>query len=257
MLIEDHDNSYIRYDYSLGSGISSMTTEMYNSSSSWWTRFAPPAVRNLIAVNLLLWLTSLVLLNRGIDLAELFGLHYLGAESFRPYQLLTYQFLHSTSSFEHVLFNMFALFMFGSSVEYQWGSKRFLLFYLLCGITAGLTQEASWWWELRDLAHYAYIQTPDGVLGIPSYLNLLITVGASGSVFGILLACGMLFPNSIVRIYFILPMRMKYFVLLYGLFELGAGIHNTGGTVAHFAHLGGMLGGIILILLWRKKGVIR
>lgn len=230
---------------------------MYRQSPSAWTRWAPPAVRNLIVLNFLFWLASLVFLRRGLDLGELFGLHYFGAEAFRIYQLVTYQFLHSTSSFEHVFFNMFALWMFGTSVEYQWGSQRFLFFYLLCGITAGLTQEFAWWWDLRDITSYAYVTLPSGIVGVPEFLNLLTTVGASGAVFGILLACGMLFPNSVVRIYFVLPMKMKYFVLLYGAFELFAGISNSWGEVAHFAHLGGMLGGIILILLWRKKGVIR
>ena len=229
----------------------------YSQPPSAWTRWAPPATRNLIVINLLLWLASLVFLRRGLDLGELFGLHYFDAELFRPYQLITYQFLHSTTSFEHVFFNMFALWMFGAPVEYQWGWKRFLLFYLLCGVTAGLTQELSWWWDLRDITRYAYINLPTGIVGVPEFLNLLTTVGASGAVFGILLACGMLYPNSVVRIYFILPLKMKYFVILYGLFELFAGISNTWGSVAHFAHLGGMLGGIILILLWRKKGVIR
>lgn len=232
------------------------TNVMYNQSPSLWTRWAPPAVRNLIALNFVLWLASIVFLQRGFDMASLFGLHYFGSEAFRPFQLITYQFLHSTESIQHVFFNMFALFMFGAPVEYRWGTKRFLIFYLLCGVSAALTQELSWWWDLRDIAGYALIALPSGTVTTAEFLNILTTVGASGSVFGILLACGMLFPNSIVRVYFVLPLKMKYFVILYGAFELFAGIYNTWGNVAHFAHLGGMLGGIVLILLWRKKGII-
>lgn len=229
---------------------------MYTDSSSRWTRWAPPAVRNLIALNFVIWIASLVFERMGVDLAEIFGLHYIGADAFRPYQLLTYQFLHSTTSLQHVFFNMLALYMFGAPIEYRWGTKRFLIFYLLCGISAGLTQELSWWWDLRGIKEYALIALPSGTIPTAEFLDMLTTVGASGSVFGVLLGCGMLFPNSIVSIYFIFPMKMKYFVLLYGAIELFAGIHNTWGNVAHFAHLGGMLGGIILILLWRKKGII-
>lgn len=229
---------------------------MYTQPSSGWTRWAPPAVRNLIALNFVIWIASLLFLNMGMDLSDRFGLHYLGAEAFRPYQLITYQFLHSTSSIQHVFFNMLALFMFGAPVEYRWGTKRFLIFYLLCGVSAALTQELSWWWDLREVLQYALINLPSGTVTTADFLNLLTTVGASGSVFGVLLACGMLFPNSTVNVYFVFPVKMKYFVIIYGAIELFAGIHNTWGSVAHFAHLGGMLGGIILILLWRKKGVI-
>lgn len=226
-------------------------------NSSAWTRWAPPVTRNLILINLVLYLASIVLLRRGIDLPELFGLHYIGSEAFRPWQLITYQFLHSTQSFDHVFSNMFALFMFGAAVENVWGQKRFLIYYLLCGISAALVQEVSWWWDLGSaLKGYTSVATPTGVVPVAEFLTYLNTIGASGSVFGILLAAGMLFPNSHVFVGFLIPVRMKYFVVLYGLFELFAGIHNTWGNVAHFAHLGGMLGGIILILLWRKRGKI-
>ena len=152
---------------------------------------------------------------------------------------------------------MFALYMFGSSIEYFWGSKRYLIYYLLCGISAGLVQELSWYYELREVVQYASVQLPSGIVPLDTFLSMLNTVGASGAIFGILLASGVLFPNSYVLIGFAIPLKMKYFVFLYGAFELFAGIHNTWGQVAHFAHLGGMIGGAILIYLWRKKGVIR
>ena len=226
-------------------------------SSSAWTRWAPPATRNLIVINFIIYFASVLLLRRGFDLAEVAGLHYFESSAFRVWQLLTYQFLHSTASIEHVLSNMFALYMFGSSIEYFWGSKRYLIYYLLCGISAGLVQELSWHYELREVVQYASVQLPSGIVPLDTFLSMLNTVGASGAVFGILLASGVLFPNSYVLIGFAIPLKMKYFVFLYGAFELFAGIHNTWGQVAHFAHLGGMIGGAILIYLWRKKGVIR
>ena len=226
-------------------------------SSSAWTRWAPPVTRNLIVINLLIYITSVLLLRRGIDLNELGGLHYFGASNFHFWQLITYQFLHSTASIDHVLSNMFALFMFGSSIEYFWGSKRYLIYYLLCGVSAGLVQELSWYYELQEVMRYDFVQLPSGLIARDAFLALLNTVGASGAVFGILLASGVLFPNSYVLIGFALPLKMKYFVFLYGIIELYAGIHNTWGQVAHFAHLGGMIGGAILIYLWRKKGIIR
>ena len=111
-------------------------------------------------------------------------------------------------------------------------------------------------YELGDLSGYELIRTEAGLYSTKDFLNLLVTVGASGSVFGILLAFGMLFPNAYVFVGFFIPMKAKYFVFLYGALELYLGVHNTGGGVAHFAHLGGMIGGLILILLWRKKGEI-
>ena len=228
-----------------------------STSSSAWTRWAPPVTRNLIVINFIIYLASSVFLRRGFDLTEVAGLHYFGSSSFGLWQLLTYQFLHSTSSIDHVLSNMFALFMFGSSIEAYWGSKRFLLYYILCGISAGLVQELSWYYELREVVQYASVQLPTGVIPIDGFLSMLNTVGASGAVFGILLASGVLFPNSYILVGFVFPLKMKYFVFLYGAFELFAGVYNTWGNVAHFAHLGGMLGGALLIYLWRKKGVIQ
>lgn len=222
--------------------------------TSVWTRWAPPVTRNLIVINILLWLASLALLRHGIDLDSLFGLHYFAASDFRLYQLLTYGLLHSRAGLDHVLSNMFALWMFGSSIERLWGSQRFLIYYFICGISAGLMQELSWLYELGDLSAYSGVATEQGIIPVASYMNQLITIGASGSVFGILLAFGVIFPNVRIYIYFLFPMKAKYFVLLYGLLELFLGVSNTGGSVAHFAHLGGMIGGLILILLWRKKG---
>ena len=146
-------------------------------SSSVWTRWAPPVTRNLIVINLLIYITSVLLLRRGIDLNELGGLHYFGASNFHFWQLITYQFLHSTASIDHVLSNMFALFMFGSSIEYFWGSKRYLIYYLLCGVSAGLVQELSWYYELQEVMRYDFVQLPSGLIARDAFLALLNTVG--------------------------------------------------------------------------------
>ncbi|GBU06899.1 rhomboid family intramembrane serine protease [Bacteroidales bacterium] len=201
----------------------------------------PPVTKNIIIINFIAWMATLALSTRGIDLINIFGLHYFLAEDFRVYQLVSYLFLHDTSSLSHVFFNMFAVFMFGRVIETSWGSKRFLIYYAFTGIGAGLIQELVWFFEYQSLD--------------PTYFNLPITIGASGAVFGILLAFGMMFPNTPLYIMFIpIPIKAKYFVIGYGLLELYFGVaQRNGDNVAHFAHLGGMLFGIIFILYWRRK----
>lgn len=204
----------------------------------------PPVTKNLIIINVIVWLGQVVMMRNGVDLAQMFGLFYVESEYFRIYQLFTYMFLHDTSSFSHVFFNMFAVFMFGRTLEQIWGQKRFLLYYLVTGVGAALVQL---------LVVYVRLQT---ALPMDAYMMLnTVTVGASGAVFGILLAFGMLFPNAelfIIPIPF--PIKAKWFVIGYGVIELFFGIRNyAGDNVAHFAHLGGMLFGIFMILYWRKK----
>ena len=162
------------------------------------------------------------------------------ADGFRPYQFITYMFLHG--GFTHILFNMLALYMFGTSIENAWGAKRFLTYYLVCGIGAALVHFAIFYFQIG---------------GNSEYYNFIPTIiGASGAVFGLLLAYGMMYPNQVIYVQFIIPMKAKYFVALYGAIELFSGINNSAGdNVAHFAHLGGMLFGFILIKYWQKKGV--
>ena len=158
-----------------------------------------------------------------------FGIQTLG--DFWPWQLVTYGFLHSTQGIGHILFNMFALWMFGVQLENVWGSRRFATFYFVCVVGAGLLQLLVTSME----GSYAY------------------TIGASGGVFGILLAFGMMFPNQPIYLYFLFPIKAKWFVIGYGLIEFFAGVAGTGSNVAHFAHLGGMLFGFLLIMYWRGK----
>lgn len=207
----------------------------------------PTVVKNLLIINVLFFLATMaaeVVLR--IDLKDYLGLHYIGASDFQPYQLVTYMFMHG--DFGHLFFNMFALWMFGNTLENIWGPNRFLLFYFACGIGAGLVQEL-----VQYIQYATTLQGYANVIPMSQYLNLLTTVGASGAVYGILLAFGMMFPNSTLYIYFAIPIKAKWFVLLYGIIELFAGFSAV-DNVAHFAHLGGMLFGLILILYWKKKG---
>lgn len=217
---------------------------MYNSRNS-FAGVLPVVTKNIIIINAIIWLAQFVLLRRaGIDLTQQFGLHFPASEHFRIYQLVTYMFLHDPYSFSHVFFNMFAVFMFGRTLEQVWGPKRFLSYYLVTGIGAGLIQLLVIYLRAR------------AVIPVEMFSMIgSVTVGASGAVFGILLAFGMLFPNAqLFIIPFPFPIKAKWFVIGYGLLELVFGVANrTGDNVAHFAHLGGMLFGIFMILYWKKK----
>lgn len=226
---------------------------MMNQTNSGFLSSIPPVTKNLIIINVLFWVASLALPRVGIDLVDLLGLHFFGASDFKLYQLVSYIFMHDTRSFSHVFFNMFAVYMFGRVLENVWGPKRFLTFYLVTGIGAGLVQEAVWFFNLRDLL-FANIDGSQ-IISKEAFLNYFVTIGASGAVFGILLAFAMLFPDVSLYLMFIpIPIKAKYFVIFYGLAELFLGVASFGGdTVAHFAHLGGMLFGFFLIRYWKKQ----
>lgn len=195
----------------------------------------PTITKNLLIINVLFYMGTLALQKYGIDVHSLFGLHFFKASGFRIYQLLTYMFLHE--GFQHIFFNMFAVWMFGSVLENVWGPKKFLIFYLVCGIGAGVTQELVQW------AHYS--------LTLANYL----TVGASGAVYGILLGYGMTFPNNAIYIIpFPFPIKAKWLITGYIVLELLLGLSNKpGDKVAHFAHLGGMLFGYLLLMYWKNN----
>lgn len=211
----------------------------------------PPVVKNLLIINFVFYLATIAFdYVWHVDLAQYLGLHYIGASDFRPYQFVTYMFMHG--SFAHIFFNMFALWMFGNSIENTWGPKRFLIFYMVCGIGAGLIQELVQYIQLSDIQNYDNVNLGGRIISVDDYLNMLTTVGASGAVYGILLAFGMMWPDSRIYIYFAIPIKAKYFVIIYGLLELFMGF-NSVDNVAHFAHVGGMLWGFLLILYWRHK----
>lgn len=197
----------------------------------------PPAVKYLLLANVICYVLGLVLPQvryaGGSEplLNAMCGLYYFDSPNFAPYQIVTYMFMHA--GLGHLFFNMFALWMFGRVMEQAWGMKRFLIYYFVCGIGAGLIQEAG---QLAGVIH-----------------PLAMTVGASGAVYGILLAFGLTFPEE--RLFIIpipFPIKAKYFVMLYALLEVFQGLGASDG-VAHFAHLGGMLFGLLLILHWRRQ----
>jgi len=266
-------------------------------------RILPPVVKNLLIINGLFFLATIATGTKfGFDLTDMLGLHYFAADKFRPYQIITYMFMHG--GFAHVFFNMFALWMFGNALENIWGPRKFLIYYIITGIGAAITHYVVFYFEISPVlsAINDYLNSPSpeklniflnsGYFKITSvevqdsfhlfrneyndllttnpskalqlsldfiseykvdFLNAPVVVGASGAVFGILLAFGMIFPNALIYIYFAIPIKAKYFVILYGAIELFSGVFNTGSNVAHFAHLGGMVFGYFLLLFWKKR----
>ena len=230
----------------------------------------PTITKNLIIINFIVWLATMVLSSRvGFDIEKFGALHYFEASDFNPVQLITYMFMHA--DFTHFFFNMFALFMFGTTIERTLGQTRFLFYYISCGLGAAIIQEITWYftWEsiftmplanqnaisLEEMSQ-AITQAQAMGLDMP-FLNQLLTVGASGAVYGILLAFGMIFPNQPIYMMFIpIPIKAKYFVIGYGAIELLYGLSMANDGVAHFAHLGGMLFGLLMILYWKRKGII-
>lgn len=212
----------------------------------------PPVTKHIIIINVIVFLATLAGGRMGIDLTEWLGLHFFMASDFKLYQLFTYMFMHG--GFEHLFFNMFAVWMFGQVFEQVWGPRRYLFFYVACGLGAGLTQEVVQFIQYETvLSNYQFVNMGAYSIPMSQYLNLMTTVGASGAVYAILLAYGMTFPNQPVYIYFLLPMKAKYFVLIYIGIELLLGVWQKGDGIAHFAHLGGMLFAFLIIMYWRKK----
>ena len=212
-------------------------------------RNIPTVTRYLLIANFMIYFLAAVLQRYGIDLNTLCGLHYVSASSFHFWQPFTYMFLHA--NFSHIFFNMFAVWMFAPMIEQEWGARRFAVYYLVCGLGAALIQELVW---MLMLSNMSTMYDPASVAQIAYYMN---TIGASGAVFGILFAFGWLYPDVPMFILFIpVPIRARIFVIIYALIELFAGLGSVAGftadNVAHFAHLGGMLFGWLLILYWKK-----
>lgn len=225
-------------------------------------RQLPPITKNLLIINLLFFLASFALPRHGVDLESLMGLHYFEAPDFHPYQFFTYMFMHA--GLEHIFFNMFALWMFGRIVESTLGSKRFLILYVVCGLGAGLLQELAqyaYYSQYEIIDHFHDISTGELVTGkffligrSALDLNLLSTVGASGAVYGVLLAFGMLYPNDKMFIIPIpVPIKAKYLIAGYAIIELLSAINGANDNVAHIAHLGGMLFAAALIIWWKNR----
>lgn len=230
----------------------------------------PPVVKNLIIINILLlvltWTAQSVF---GYDLTSVLGLYFPKSEMFRPFQILTHMFMHA--GIWHLFFNMFALYMFGGILENVWGPKRFFIYYMVCGLGAALVHEsviAIQYFKAVNaispeqlqlvLADGAMVlsegkQYADATMKNLQMIMNVPTVGASGAIFGILLAFGVLFPNTQLMLLFPpIPIKAKYFVLGYGAVELYLAVTQPGSNIAHAAHLGGMVFGYILIRYWRK-----
>ena len=194
-----------------------------------------PVVKNLLIINILCYAAMVVGRMYAIDINGFMGMHFFLAPSFRVWQPLTYMFMHG--SLEHLFFNMFALWMFGSVLEQMLGQKQFLIYYFVCGLGAALTQEVA--------------QLCQSLL--TGYIMDISVVGASGAVYGILLAFGYLLPNERLFIFPLpVPIRAKYFVVGYAVIELTSALAQRGDGVAHCAHLGGMLFGFLLLRHWRR-----
>jgi membrane associated rhomboid family serine protease len=230
----------------------------------------PPVVKNLIIINVLLLVGTFILESSGINLYTYLGLFFPASDKFMLHQIFTHMFMHG--GLTHIFFNMFALWMFGRVLESVWGPKRFLTYYLVTGLGAAALHTLVNYFEYQSVVSRL---TPDQIAYVKevgsniwaegknftdpllSKLNVILntpTVGASGAVFGILLGFGMLFPNTQLMLLFPpIPIKAKYLVIGYGLLELYLGFSRPGSNVAHFAHIGGMIFGFILIKYWNKN----
>ena len=208
----------------------------------------PPVVKNLIITNVIVYIITVI---SGNFMYEHFSLFYFKSPFFKPFQLVTHMFMHG--GFAHILFNMYALFIFGSVLERVWGSQKFLFYYFVTGIGAALIHLGVMALQLRG--YIADLNAGD-LLARAQIQDILVTptVGASGAIYGLLLAYGMLFPNNIMQLIFPpIALKAKWFVLAYGAIELMLGLSGRGGDIAHFAHLGGLIFGYFLILYWKKN----
>lgn len=217
---------------------------------------ATPVVRNLLIINIIFYVVTHFV---APELQTVLAGYYPAAPQFQPWQIVTHMFMHA--SLGHIFFNMFALYMFGSQLERVWGPKRFLNYYLICGLGAFLlhelvvgygmyTQYGTWFPDLQEMyprMGFSELQRLSRGVFVP-------VVGASGAVFGLLLGFGMLFPNTRLQLLFPpVPIKARYFVMGYGAIELLMALQNNpGDNVAHFAHLGGMFFGYLLLKQWQK-----
>lgn len=224
--------------------------------------YLPVVTKNIIIINVIMFLATMAAETQGVDLTKYFGLHYYLAPDFKPHQFVTYIFMHG--SFTHILFNMFGVYIFGQVLEQLWGPKRYLIFYILTGFGAAIAQYIVMHFEISRVLEMVNQEIASPLLSAADksyyidqkfeYLNRQVIVGASGSLFGLLGAFGMLFPNQRLYLYFLFPIKAKWLVIAYGAFELISGWRNDPmDNVAHFAHIGGLIVGVVLVLIWRRN----
>lgn len=250
---------------------------MFRNRLSGFAASIPPVTKNLIIINFIIWLVEALFPRASVMIIGHLGLHYFTASDFNPVQIVTYMFVHAPGSPFHVFFNMFTLWMFGSLLERIWGSKRYFIFYFVCGIGAAIVQETVWALtymgeyteaiaamngmtvaHMRDIIDRALAAGDhDFLAAIADFKNSMVTIGASGAVFGVILGFAFVFPDRPLYLFFIpVPIKAKYMMIGYGVIEFFLGVGGN-DMVAHFAHLGGMLFGLAILLYWKKKGILR
>ncbi len=224
-----------------------------------------PAVKNIIIINVLIFIACFVV----PGLADNLTGYYFASPNFRPWQIVTHMFMHSMSDFTHIFFNMYALYLFGTALENYWGTKKFIFYYMTCGIGAFFLHMGVSYFEIQKMMQTLsdkeiYQVMITGLEEGRSYKVQMVelysaintgVVGASGAVFGVLLGFGMLFPNTELMLLFPpIPLKSKYFVMIYGAIEFYLAMRQTAGdNVAHYAHLGGMIFGYLLLKYWQKN----
>lgn len=206
-----------------------------------------PGVKNLIIINVILFIATL--LNENLMISK-FALFYPTSPFFRWWQPLTHMFMHG--GFWHIFFNMYTLYIFGSVLEREWGTKKFLFYYFVTGFGAALLHTGVQAIEAQTWLH----SIAEGSINARAQYHALImtpTVGASGAIYGLLIGYAMLFPDSILTLIFPpISLKAKWFILIFAAIELLTGLTGRGGSIAHFAHLGGMLFGWLILLYWKK-----
>lgn len=237
----------------------------------------PQVTKNLLILNVLTYLAALVFSSKGIDVYSILGTHYLNSPLFQPFQVITYMFMHSLQDFTHILFNMLILVMFGAHLERLWGPKRYFIFYFASGLGAFLLYNSIGMWELIELKQHMtqlgidvnvvnhkikegfidqiMYNTEDEHLVLQRYYDLSVSTmaGASGALFGIMAGFAVLFPNTELMLLFPpIPVKAKYLIGAYLIFEIYSSLYAVNDHVAHLAHVGGAIVGIILVLIWRR-----
>ena len=223
----------MNYSYNRGGGF----------LSSW-----PPATKSIIIINVLVFIMTLV--DRDFMIRN-FALFYPASPLFKPWQVVSHMFMHG--GFWHIFFNMYTLFIFGSVLERVWGTKKYLLFYFVTGLGAAALHTGVQWIEVQHYMSQIAAGDPAAAQNIGDLMRIP-TVGASGAIYGLLLGYGMLYPDAVLALIFPpIALKAKWFVIIFAVIELLTGLTGTGGGVAHFAHLGGMLFGWLLILYWKRR----
>jgi membrane associated rhomboid family serine protease len=222
--------------------------EYYSNERRGFLANIPPAVKNIIFINILVMLMTMI---KKDFMYETFALFYPTSPFFHWWQPVTHMFMHG--GFWHLFFNMYTLWIFGSVLERVWGAKKFLLFYFVTGLGAALVHTGVEWLEVQ----YWLMKVADGLYAGQSAIDAIEmtpTVGASGAIYGVLMGYAMLYPDSILRLIFPpIALKAKWFVLIFAAIELVTGMTGTGGGIAHFAHLGGLIFGFLLIIFWKKR----